>query len=75
MLATKPNKIINTNKTTIETARKGIKSTIIPVAHEKDTTIKAIAKEIIASICLLSSPKILDFWRIAKIKVKTRRNG
>ncbi len=73
--ATKARSTIKTRIMTTATARKGMRLLMMLTAEAKVMVRRAITKETIALTCLLSSPRIFDFSRIANTTAKIRRKG
>lgn len=66
---------MKTKSITMQTAKNGISLMTISLANGNAMKVKPITKLIIALICFLPSPSILDFSSIAKISVKTSKKG
>ncbi len=66
---------MNTNKITMQTARKGISLTTTSLANGNAMNINPITKLTIALICLFSSPSSFVFSSIAKNRVNTSKKG
>ncbi len=73
--ATNAKRTMKTRMITTDTARKGMRLVIMLTAEANVTVTRAMTNETIALTCRFSSPRILDFSRIAKTTAKTSKKG